>query len=305
MVEFNQILCASDLSDASLPAVTCAAAFARWYDARLTVLHVVPGFDPLQVPADRIGGNEPIVFPPSRDDVEASVRRAAASVLRDVDATVTAEAGDPVEIILEQALVLKADLLVMGTHGRSGVERLLFGSVADEVMRRAPCPVLTVPPHASVASSSGSPGFTRIVCALDFSPASLQALGFAIDLARHAGGSVAVVHVIEWLAEHEPSTPFSFDVDAYREHLVEDARRRIHDALPTEAADCAVEAVVATGRAHREVLRVVADRGADVIVMGTHGRGGIGQALFGSTSQQVVRGAACPVLFARGAGPAT
>ena len=306
MVEFKQILCASDLSEASLPAVTYAAAFARWYGARLTVLHVVPGFDPIQVPADRIGGNEPILFPPSRDEVEASVRQLTADVLSGLDAQVTAAAGDPADVILEQALSMPADLLVMGTHGRSNLERLLFGSVTNEVMRVAPCPVLTVPPHASAADAANSAGFTRILCALDFSPASLQALGFAIDLARHAGGTVMVLHVVEWMAEHEPRTTSTFDVAAYRTHLLDDARERIRDVLPAETAmDFPTEVVVGTGRAHREVLRVAAERSADVIVMGTQGRGGIGHALFGSTSQQVVRGATCPILFARGAGPST
>ncbi len=304
MVEFKQILCASDLSEASLPAVSFAAAFARWYGARLTVLHVVPGFDPIQVPAVRIGGDEPIVFPPSRDEVEASARRLTAGMLTGVDAQVTAAAGDPADVIVDQALSIPADLLVMGTHGRSNVERLFFGSVTDAVMRVAPCPVLTVPPHASAADATDSAGFTRILCALDFSPASLQALGFAVDLARHGGGTVTVLHVIEWLAEHEPRVPSSFDVDAYRAHLVEDAQDRIRDVLPAEAAtDVVIDAVVGTGRAHREVLRVATERAADVIVMGTQGRGGIGHALFGSTSHQVVRGARCPLLFARGAGP--
>jgi nucleotide-binding universal stress UspA family protein len=305
VVEFEQILCASDLSEASRPAVTYAAAFARWYTAQLTVLHVVPGFDPIQVPADRIGGDEPIVFPPSRDEVEVSARQLTADVLTGVDAQVAVEEGDAAAVILERALSMPADLLVMGTHGRSNLERLLFGSITDEVMRVAPCPVLTVPPHAPAADATNSAGFTRILCALDFSPASLQALGFAVDLARHAGGTVTVLHVIEWLAEHEPRTASTFDVDAYRVHLVDEASGRIRDVLPAAAADCVIDEVVGAGRAHREVLRVAAERSADVIVMGTQGIGGIGHALFGSTSQQVVRGATCPILFARGAGSAS
>ena len=92
---------------------------------------------------------------------------------------------------------------MIGTHGRRGFKRLLLGSVAETVLHEAPCPVLTVSPHTEAASSDVVT-FKRILCPIDFSPSALQALGFALDLARQAGGLVTLLHVVEWLAEDEP-----------------------------------------------------------------------------------------------------
>jgi universal stress protein A len=176
----------------------------------------------------------------------------------------------------------------------------VLGSVAEKVLRKAPCPVLAVPPHAT-ARAPVDVRFENVLCPIDFSPASLQAFGFAMDLARQSGGSVTVLHVIEWMAEDQPRGSAVFDVPAYREHLVADARGRMKALLvgePREGTTAIQEAVV-FGRAHREVLRTASDTPPDLIVMGAQGRGGIGLALFGSTTQEVVRGAPCPVLSVR------
>ena len=187
MIEFKQIICPVDFSESSVRALAHAAALARWYDAQLTVLHVVPTFEAMQVRGDlvrahssrdadaaRTGarGDEPI--PESRGSVVRVRLRSP-------------ESGDPQTTIIDQALSKKADLIVMGTHGRRGFKRLLLGSVTEAVLREAPCPVLTVPPHAP-AGVSETVTFKRILCPIDFSPSALQALGFALDLARQADG---------------------------------------------------------------------------------------------------------------------
>ena len=214
--------------------------------------------------------------------------------------TLAAEAGDTVATIVDRAVVIPADLLVMGTHGRSGFDRLLLGSVAEKVLRKAPCPILTVPPHAP-AKAPADEAFTRILCPVDFSPPALQALGFALDLARQAGGSVTVLHAIEWLADEEPRAQAHFNVPEYRLHLIEDAHSRLQAVLADEPrTGCDVKDVVVTGRAYHQILEAAAAQEADLIVMGAQGRGGVGLTLFGSTTQQVVRAATCPVLTVRG-----
>ena len=301
MITFNHILCPIDLSDISSHQLSYAAAFARWYGARLTVLHVVPTFDPMPVHPGRLEDPMRIVYPMSEDDVTGELGRAVEQAgLTGPDAAVAAAAGDAVETIVDRAVALPADLLVMGTHGRSGFDRVLLGSVTEKVLRQAPCPVLTVPPHApDRAPATG--GFRRILCPMDFSPAALQALGFALDLARHGGGSVTLLHVLEFLPGEEPRTSEHFNVPEYRRHLTDEAHQRLRElAAGKSRAASQIEEVVATGRAYREVLATAAERQVDLIVMGSQGRGAVGLALFGSTTQQVVRAAECPVLTVRG-----
>ena len=138
-------------------------------------------------------------------------------------------------------------------------------------------------------------------CPIDFSPSALQALGFALDLARQAGGLVTLLHVVEWLPEDEPSASAHFNVPEFRGYMVGDAKQRLRSLVAGESrAWCEIDDVVVSGRAHREILRAAEARSADLIVMGSQGRGGVGLALFGSTTQQVVRSAPCPVLTVRG-----
>jgi nucleotide-binding universal stress UspA family protein len=300
MVEFKHILAPTDLTEASRPALACASAFASSYGASLALLHVVPTFDAIQMPPATLGESVQMVYPSSREEVLATMQSHAESVgVWAASPYLMAEAGDPVDTIVDQAVSMPADLIVMGTHGRRGFNRLLYGSVTEQVLHRAPCPVLTVPPHSQGPLDAG---FKRIVCAMDFSPAAMQALGFALDLGRRSRGVVIVHHAIEWLADEEPRVHAHFNVAEYRTYLIEDARARLEEVMATEdRSRVDVQPVVSAGRAYREILKEAEARAADLIVMGAQGRGGLGQALTGSATNQVVRAAACPVLTVRAA----
>ena len=299
MIEFKRILCPVDFSESSTRSLAHAAALARWYEAQLTVLHVVPTFDPVQVRSE-LGAPVQMVNPLAREEVQQEMRQLLERAGVSPEAHLIAQAGDASTTIVDQALAARADLIVIGTHGRRGFKRLLLGSVTETVLHEAPCPVLTVSPHT--AASSDQVTFKRILCPIDFSPSALQALGFALDLARQAGGLVTLLHVIEWLPEEEPRAYAHFNVPEYRVYMVDDAKQRLRAVVAEESrAWCEIDDVIVLGRAHREILRVAEARSADLIVMGAQGRGGVGLALFGSTTQQVVRSAACPVLTVRGA----
>jgi len=304
VIEFPHILCPVDLSESSLRPLAYAAALTRWYKSQLTVLHVVPTFDPMPVPSDSIGGAVHLVYPVPREEVLEELRRVVDTAgSGPIDAVLAAEAGDPSRMIVDQAVAIPADLVVMGTHGRGGFERFIVGSVAEKVLRRAPCPVLMVPPHVT-ATLPAEVRFKKILCPMDFSPSAMLAFGFALDLARQADGSVTVLHIIEWLAEEEPRTTAHFNVPEYRQYLIDDARERVQALVADEPRTwTAIQDVVVLGRAHREILRNAADSMADLIVMGAQGRGGLGLTLFGSTTQQVVRAATCPVLTVRASDP--
>ena len=175
---------------------------------------------------------------------------------------VAAEAGEPAAVIVDQASARRADLLVMATHGRSGFDRLLLGSVTEKVLRRAPCPVLTVPPHA--ADSPDGVVLKTILCPVDFSPAALQAVGFAVDLARRANASVTFLQAIEWLAEEDPREPPHFNVPEFRLYLMQDAEEQLNALIAQQPrVERGCKATVVAGRAYREILRIAAEDGGE------------------------------------------
>jgi len=295
VVQFTHILCPADLSELSVRPLTYAATLARWYKAQLTVLHVVPTFDPVSVRSAALDGAVQFVYPTSREEILEALRRLVDGAgAGSIDVSLAADAGDPSRTIVDRALTIPADLLVMGTHGRGGFERFMMGSVAEKVLRRAPCPVLMVPPHATTTLPAEA-RFKNILCPMDFSPSALQAFGFALDLARQADGTVTVLHVLEWLAEEEPRAHAHFNVPEYRQHLIDDARQRLQALIAEEhRTRSAIQDVVVHGRPHREILRIAAESRADLIVMGAQGRSGLSLTLFGSATQQVARRSARP-----------
>ncbi len=299
MIGFRHILCPVDFSDTSRRALRQAVVLAARYDARLTVLHVRPAAAEYVLPAAGIG--EPAIVPadlPSHDQVESALAHVLDEVGRPAQPPVLAvDTGRAHAAIVARATTEPTDLIVLGTHGRSGVNRLLLGSVTEKVLRTAPCPVLTVPP-----GEEGAPHalFREILCPTDFSPSSQRAVATALDLARQAGGRATVLHAIEYLEPEEPCEHVDFDIRAYRAHLLEHFRERLHAAVAAESCEgCAVTEVLAINRAYREILDRAAALSADLIVMGVRGHGAVELVLYGSNTQQVVRHATCPVLTVR------
>lgn len=300
VVDFKQVLCPIDLEASAGHPLAYAAAIARWYGSTLTVQHIVPTFDAIPIMSGDFVTPAQVVPPVSREDVLAEMKRIAEPITGTTKVTFRADEGEPTAAILERALELPANLIVLGTHARRGIQRLLLGSVTESVLHDAACPVLAVPPRAP-ASAPAPIEVRRILCPIDFSPSSLQALGFAIDLARQSGGTVTLLNSLEWLSEEEPREYAHFNVPEFRRHLLSDAEERMKGLVPEEARTwITVETVVAPGRAYHEVLKVAEAQDVDLIVMGAQGRSGIGKAMFGSTTEQVLRRAACPVLTVRG-----
>jgi nucleotide-binding universal stress UspA family protein len=196
---------------------------------------------------------------------------------------------------------MHADLLVIGTHGGSGFERLVLGSVTEKVLRKARCPVLTVPRRLSDPVPSGPVLFKRILCAVDFSESSMHALKYALSLAQEADGCLTVMHVLApelvgavGIGEEHVS------LAALHRQGEEEARQQLEMAVPQSArAYCKAESILLRGKPWREILQVASDRQAELIVMGVQGRGAADLLFFGSTTHHVVRQAVCPVLTLR------
>jgi nucleotide-binding universal stress UspA family protein len=293
MIEISRILCPVDFSEFSHHAFDHALAIATWYEATVTVLYVVPrAVAPLVTPDAPL--YPPIVFSP--EDIEQFRREAEEFVATEtagVQVTTIAREGSAVGEIVDMAASLPADLITMGTHGRSGFDRLMMGSVTERVLRRAPCPVLTVPRRATEVSRAPVV-FTRIVCGVDFSPCSMKGLTYAVALAEEADAELVVVHVLE----HHVLAPTPMPATALpSDASVKQARlEQLRAAIPGEARTYArIQEMVLTGKPYREILRFAEERRAELIVIGAHG-GDIGALAFGSTTNQVVRQAPCPVL---------
>jgi nucleotide-binding universal stress UspA family protein len=207
--------------------------------------------------------------------------------------------GGVASSIVELAELLPADLIVMGTHGSSGFERLLLGSVTEKVLRRAPCPVLTVPRRAHDEARAPHAWFKSILCPVDFTQSSEWALGYALSVARESSARVLLTHVLEDSSDGGVRDASHWTVPEYRRALERGARECLTQILaPMKQTGCVVEQVLASGKPGAEILRIAERRACDLIVMGSHG-GTLGAAFFGSTAQHVVRGAACPVVTVR------
>jgi nucleotide-binding universal stress UspA family protein len=296
VIEFKHILCPIDFSDTSIRALTYATAFATWYEAQLEVLHVVPAFEDTLVPEQSGRTSEP-GGPLSREAIVSVIRRSIESVnATRLNAKILAHEGRTHEVIVNRTQAQPADLLVMGTHGRSGFNRLLLGSVTEKVLRTATCPVLTVP-AAAPAMTAAAVAFKRIICAIDHSPSALKALQYALELGRQADGCVTALYALEYMDPEEPCEHVDFDIRKRRQHFIDHARERLHAQLAQEpTTSCEIEEVVAIDRAYKAVLKQATASKADLIVMGAQGTGGVELMLYGSNTQHVLRAASCPVL---------
>jgi nucleotide-binding universal stress UspA family protein len=297
----RRILCPTDFSIFSARALRHAIALARRFDAQLHVVHVVPPLYPTSgasfyFPAPILAG------PELRQGVEDEMRRFVAPA---DEARVPVETqirdGQPWREIQAMAEGLPADLVVMGTHGTGGFERLLLGSVTEKVLRRLPCPVLTV--CHEEGQTWEAPGLVRrILCATDLAESSPRTIAYARALALKYDAPVTLLHVVE-MATDSPFAPMLGHMEHARlqTELVRLAWEKLAKAVSEGAPSHgpAVEERVSVGRASEEILKIATEQRADLIVMGTQGSGPLGRMLFGSTAQEVVRHATCPVLTVR------
>jgi nucleotide-binding universal stress UspA family protein len=294
----KRLLCPVDFSDASSHAIQLAGLVARYYKASLTAVHVLT---PLTM--DAFGAVTSAEEARQIDRVRGMVRKGFAGAAEGLCFSVLVDIGQPAHAILERASKLPADLIVMGTHGASGFQHLVLGSVTENVLRRAACPVLTVPPRAHATSQLP---FRRLLCAVDFSDASLDAVRSAVSLADESGAALTLLHVLEWPWE-EPPPPDLDDLPTgqaaalaeFRRYTETTARTRLESLVPERMPACRCETRLRNGKAYVQILDVAAEEETDLIIIGVRGRNALDLALFGSTTNQVVRRATCPVLTLR------
>jgi len=291
MIAINRILCPIDFSEYSEHALDVAVRLGAWYRASVEVIHVLPLLPPSAV------------SPLGEASRQVALKHLAHAVDRCWRPEVKVEhalieSSDAAGAIIKRADEIDADMIVTGSHGRTGVSRVMLGSVVEALLHRSRRPVLVVPSHLAASRRARPVGFKRVVCAIDFSAASLAGLEYALSIAEEVDARLTLLNVIEQPPElaHSPLEP-DFDVERYHAEAEAQQLTKLQALVPEHAGDyCTIKMAVLEGRASRQLLQMAAAQDADLIVIGVHGRNALDLTLFGSNSRDVVVKAQCPVL---------
>jgi nucleotide-binding universal stress UspA family protein len=271
------ILVPTDLSDAAANALRYASSLAERLGARLLVIYADPFIPPTDFTANTAG-----VFELSRDAMMAAARKelrrhAERNVRAGVPFDLRVIIGEPLETIVAQVSESGADLVVMGTHGRTGMRRLMFGSVTEAVMRSVPVPVIAVNPLATDMA-----GVEKVLCVVNFTPACREALRYAAALAGRSEAPLVLLHAVD-----------------QAEAGIEE-RNRLHEWLPAELAGrCEMKLIASPPEADR-IVETAAKVQAQLIAFGVPAGRSATEPLLGTVAERVVQRSGCPVLTVNG-----
>lgn len=299
MLTVKRILCPIDFSACSDQALHTAVDLAKRFGASLELLHVIQS-STYVMPLMPMGG-PPLDY--LRDLPERM--RKQLDQLRDRVVPEHAQVSSSVREgvihteIIQRAKETSSDLIVIGTHGHTGITHVLLGSVAERVVRLADCAVLTVGPDQKGASDANAAGSKKIVCPIDFSAPSMYALDHAVTFARATGAELHITHVVPLLA-YAIASKEPVDDPGFEARIRKDVGERLQ-ALKTKLADATLKVEVSTvdGVPYEGIQRVATEQKATMIVIGTHGHTGLDRFLLGSVAEKVVRTARVPVLAVR------
>ncbi len=298
---FKNILFATDLSPSTRVAFPHLRVLAGRHGSTIHMVHVMAPEPMLELPLDRI---------PEMDADQDAAMRAMKRMLADepfglIPCTCKVTRGELWQALSAVIEEKQIDLIVVGTHGRRGLSKLVLGSVCEQVFRQAACPVLTVGPHVSAGLLGRD---STILFATEFSEGSERALQYAAGLARKYGAHLVMLHAVPMSLDVVPSHFFNLgsSVEVITEYVAEtvaEARRRVMALLPAETmAELRPEVVVDCGAAAEKILSMAENKRANLIVMGAHGASAHSMSthLPWATASKVVCEAACPVLTVRG-----
>lgn len=290
-ISLKNILYLTDFSEPSEAALPFAISVAREYGAKVHAFHVlIPGGYTYMTPELVEAALE------NQDEIARESMQRVESQLAGLSHESVIERGTGIWPGLERAIKEYAiDLIVLGTHGRTGAQKLLLGSVAEEVFRQSPVPVLTIGPAERTGTHKAAK-FRHVLFATDFTAESLAAAPYAISMAQENNAGLILLHVMK-----EPEIR---STDQAAEDAKSNAAYQLHEIVPATAELwCRPEAVVKFGSPAEQILKTAKERDADLIVLGVRdARGRIGAAthLERTTAHKVVVHATCPVLTVRG-----
>jgi nucleotide-binding universal stress UspA family protein len=293
MLELKLILCPIDFSELSVRAYSYALSVASHYQSRVVALHVV---DLSRYPslgfAATAGLYEESVKAYCEDSYEQLQKFVKRHTVGEIQPELAVEVGNAADTILSFAQLRNAEVVVMGTHGQRGYDRLMLGSVTDRVMRTSSRPVLVVckPPHES-GTGVDERGhqihrLSRILFCADFSKNSEQALKYAISVTSEYDAELTLLHVLEKVPHPSEAA-----------ETIAAATEKLEQLVPAEQRKgLKIANVVLTGNAYEQINQFATESQADLTVMGVRGRSALDLAIFGSTTYRVMQLGPCPVL---------
>jgi nucleotide-binding universal stress UspA family protein len=286
MPRLTSILCPIDFSEFSVKAYDYAQSLAWHYKAELLVQHVLFSY-----PAFYIDASYKAICRKLRTDALKKLREFAKRQTRTkLQPQCVVQEGIATDQILSFADAQAVDLIVMGTHGLRGVDRLMLGSVTEKVLRKARCPVLAVrkPVHDFVSPGRNVDPISlkRIVLGMDFSDHAHRALNYALSFAKEYNAELTLVHVLE-----HPPTPANLQGE------ISQATKQLEGSVgPGGRKPARVKFLVRAGKPYEEIIELALHTQTDLVIMGVRGRGSLNSALFGSTTYRVIQLGPCPVL---------
>ena len=293
MPRIKQILCPVDFSEPSARAYDSAQSLARYYQAKLFLQHVVDFVLPSYAYyADAIYVKE--LFQTIRDDARKQLQEFAKSHTRTgVHPECLVHEGGVTDSILSFAAAQNVDLIVMGTHGRKGVDRATLGSAAEKVLRKARCPVLVSrkPGYAVVVpdGAQDSIELRRIIFCTDFSDPARRALEYALSVAAEYDAEITLLHVLEHV-----------QTLANIQEAIAAATNQIDKLIPSEGCRTPkIKTMVRIGTAYEQIIQYASEIQADLLIMAVRGRNAVDLAVFGSTTYRAIQLGSCSVLAVR------
>jgi len=275
------IIVSTDFSAASETALLFALGIARRNNAKVWIIHVV---------GDTFFSEETqqrVVNDAWREGQRQMTDHFIAGRLDGVENKLVVETGSVTDVLMKEVKTNHADLLVIGTSGRSRITKLFMGSIAESVFRQAPCPVLTVGPGTK-AKEVPAEGPRKILFATGFSKHSLAAGQLAVRMAARQEAELILLHV-----GPDPLT-------GLREDYVHHNEKRLREVIPHDVTLAApVKTVVRFGIAAEQILGVAQEMKPDLIVLGVRQPEGFGRRLRWATAYEVVANAKCPVITVR------
>lgn len=289
-VGIHNVLIATDFSHQSASALSYGLNFAHRYSAHSEIVYVLPTDE------YALAGPEALTAAKDaarRDLLELkSMLRHCHALEEDVDYRVSMLEGAAADCLLERAREKRVDLIVVGTHGRGGVGKIILGSVAEKIFRHSRVPVLTIGPH--ICRSAGIGAAHRILAPCDLTPRPHPAIQFACALAKEHNSQLTVLHVIE-----TPNEGMTLDPERVSQGIKEElAKNAGHH---TDGVD--VHYRIESGKIASTILATATELNADLIVLGVRPSSGLLDRFMWPIAYELVREAACPVLTIRGQVP--
>lgn len=286
---YDTILVPTDGSDHSVRAAEHGLALGRLFDATVHVLTVVD-VDGATGPLEASEANEDLVdeLQAAGDDALEAVEAVASESDRLQTEVVT---GQPAEAILEYTATHDVDMVAMGTHGRTGLDRYVTGSVTEHVIRHVDVPVLSV----RAGTQHPADEYDDILIPTDGSEYASQAIDHGLEIAQRTGARVHAVNIVD-LGDLAASPSLTTPTDMASQF--ESQGKNATDAIAerARAAGLTVATEVREGIPAKDLLQYANGNDVDLIAMGTHGRTGLSRYLLGSTTERVIRHADMPVL---------